>query len=39
MVSANKGGGDKGFFFLQIVKKKKNLKDGIVMTFCWKRKM
>lgn len=40
--SANKGGGDEGvfwcFFFLK-KRKKNNLRDGIVMTFCWKRKM
>lgn len=39
--SANKGGGDKGFFFFspQNNNKKKFLKDGIVMKFCWGRKM
>lgn len=35
--SANKGGGDEGFFFGG--EKKKKISDGIVMTFCRKRKM
>lgn len=34
-------GGDEGFFFsfsfFHVKKKKKNLRDGIVMTFCWER--